>query len=256
MATQQQQKVNYEANLLNAWNAWRQNPTPENGDRLAKLATPLLEQIVGAYLGGQYITDPLLMGRAKTIMFRALQNYDPTKGPITSFIWTNMMRIQRVYGKQHSTLSVSEQLIMDAKRLETAEKELEEKLGRTPSTEELADYTGLSMKRIERIRRQSAVGYESTFEAGAGDSGGWLPSVQTQQPADLTKEYLQIIYEALGNERDKAIMEMSYGLNGYKPMKAIDIAKKLKVSPATVSKTLTTLDNKISEFMSMMREAT
>ncbi|MGB9592148.1 MAG: sigma-70 domain-containing protein, partial [Candidatus Kryptoniota bacterium] len=180
--------------------AWKENPSRENGTKLMRVARPIIEQVVTSYLGIQNVTDPLLIGRAQIILLKAFENYDPTKGPITAFIWTNLQRLQRVYGRQQSVISVPEQIILDSRRLENAEKELEEKLGRKPSTDELADYTKLSVKRIEKIRRQASVGYESSFERGVDKTtGGWLPEVDSGIDPETNRKLLQIMYESLGN---------------------------------------------------------
>ena len=250
MPTTKEQKVSLEQALMESWMEWKKNPSRENGGKLLRIARPLIEQIISSYLGIQHAQDPLLVGRAQLVLLRALENYDPTKGPITAYAWTHLQRIQRIFGRQQSVLSVPEQIILDSKRLENAEKELEEKLGRKPSTVELADYTKLSVKRIEKIRKQSSVGYESSFEAGADEStGGWLPGTGKQIDPELQRKLLEVFYESVGNERDRAILEQAYGLKGQKPKRLIEIAADMHVSPSAVSKTLNQLNSKFNEFV-------
>lgn len=248
-------KPSYEQVLLTAWQTWRKQPTRENTTNLIKASEPVIEQVINSFFGPQYIQDALLKGKAKTVLYNAYKNYDPTKGPITAFVWTYLQRLQRIIGRQQSTLSVSERLIMDAKRLQLAEKELEEQLGRTPSTDELADYTKLSKRRIEKIRKQGQVGYTSSFEAGADpSSGGWLPGMERKLDEELANEFLKIVYDSLGNEKEKAVMELYYGLNGHERLKMTEIASKLNVSPATISKTLNKIDEKVNNTINLWQK--
>ncbi len=246
-------KSNLETTLLNAWRNWIENPTRKNSTTVIQAAQPLIDRVISAYLGPAYASDPLFQGKAKLIVIDALQNYSPNKGPITSFLWTHLQRIQRIAGKQRSVLSIPEAIIMDMRKLMSTEEELASELGRPPTLSELADRTGLSERRIEKIKQYQSIGYEGSFEQSQGGSAGSLPALRTKEDA-IRKEAIQILYESLDDERDRYIMENAFGLNQKKPKQLSALAKELKMSPATISRRLEKFNNQLAEIQELYNE--
>jgi RNA polymerase primary sigma factor len=230
-----------EDRLKLAWKQWYENP--ENKQLSTKLMnefTPIINSFITTYLGASYVNDPLIQGRAKTVLFESLGKYDPTKGSLTTFAWTNLQRLQRYMSKHQNVLHMSEQSIMLSKALNEATERLRESLGREPSDQELADNLGISIKRIETIRKRQQVGYEGSFEEATGEDSASLPAAKKAK--DLQYLY-NVYYDALEDNKDKYILESTFGLHG-KPKKTIsEIAKDLNISRNNVNQRL----NKIRE---------
>jgi DNA-directed RNA polymerase specialized sigma subunit len=238
-----------EETLYSAWLEWQKQPSKESFSNFLKVAQPIINQVINSYFGPEYIRDPLLQGAAKTIIYQTLPHYDASKGSLTQFIWINLQRLQRYLGKFQTTIRTSEGNIMLAKQIQSAKQELEEQLGREPTIMELADYLKVSPKRIKLVTQMQNIGYTSSFERGISESGGWLPEKKTQ--TSLTDKFLNVIYETLDSEQDRAIMEYAYGLNFKPKLKVVDIASKLKVSPALVSRTIGKIESKLRDLNEM-----
>lgn len=226
-----------EAELQEAWYAWYNNPrNKQNADKLYTVAKPILSRIINAYLGAQTAQDPLIMGRAKRILFDSLSKYDPSKGPIVSYLWTNMQRIQRVSNIQQNVIRLSEKDALAARDFEQTVKRLTDELGREPTDEEIADDMGISIGRIAKLRRRK-FGFESAFEAATEEGYGTLPSAISLGTAGIAseKQLAKTLYDATEDKIDKFIIERLYGLHGRQVESPAEIAAKLNVSRSAVS---------------------
>jgi len=104
--------------------------------------------------------------------------------------------------------------------------------GSAPSDSELADYSGVSVSKIRKYRQaRPAVSSESQYLEAGPDSGTLLPGVQT---VNQTGTAAEMVYESL-SPRDKMIYDHKTGSHGKKELSAIELAKRLGVSPAYVS---------------------
>lgn len=221
----------------------------EEATKFIKAAEPLISKVISSYLGYQYVNDPLIREKAKTILMNALKNYDESKGSLTQFIWINLQRLQRVLGRQQTVLSMSEANMLLAKQLDSAEKELTEKLGRAPNIDELADYLKISPGRIRKIQALRSVGYASSYERGVEDSssGGWLPAIK-QEKSSLTDKFLKLVYDTLGSDKEKSLVELVYGLNGKEKVPTItEAARRVGISPASASRIVSKVENMLKE---------
>lgn len=233
-----------EEELFKAWQAWYKNPKDKalTGELFQKF-DPLVRVVINSYLGNKYVNDPLMRGRAKQILYKTLPNYSPDKGPIASYVWTNLQRLQRYLTKQQNVIKLSEADAMAARHLESVEKELMDELGREPTDEELADKLGISVRRIGQLRRRALSGFEGSFEQEDEDSGiGTLPSVQVSLP---TKKLAQTLYDATEDTIDKYILERAYGLNGRRVQSLAEIAQSLGRSKSAVSQRLAAINEQL-----------
>ncbi|MEM2003975.1 MAG: sigma-70 domain-containing protein [Nitrososphaerota archaeon] len=224
-----------EEKIKEAWLEWKNNPTKENTQKLVEAAKPILDRVITGYFGQSYLGDRLLRGKAELHLIKSLQNYDITKGNIVNYIWINMQRLQRYLGQQQSTLRLSERNIMLISEMNKTEKRLEEELGRPPTIEELADAMKQSPEKLAKLKAYRSLGYESTFEAGVDESGGWLPAVKKDERS-LSNEFLDVIYDYLSDPKEKLVMEYIYGIKGRPKMSVTETAKKINMSPAYVSR--------------------
>lgn len=242
-----------EQELLALWRAWAQDPTDKKkSSEMLAAFEPLTRIVANRYLGSQYAKDPLILGRAKIILISALKNYDETKGPIISFVWTYLQRLQRIAGRQKNVVRLSEASALAARDLDSVELDLTEKLGRPPTDEELADALRISRKKVAQLRRRATLGFESSYESAVDDGGGSLPAVVSSQAID-TNQYVELLYDSTESNRDKYILETAYGLFG-KPQKTItEIAKDLNISPSLVSQRLSELNKQVVQLRSGLR---
>jgi len=186
---------------------------------------------------------PTLYGRAKLLAKNALETYDPTKGTLESHIMLNLQRLQRYAPDTGNAVSLPEGIRMLQRQISEAEKELEDKYNRAPSDQEIADYLGLNLKKIRKARVPSGAVPESAFEENI-DFKPLLPNEGAEEGPKV-KLWRESVYKELSPVQ-QYIAERRLGLFGYKPQSVEEVAKKLKISPATVSNYTKTVAEKLT----------
>ena len=104
-------------------------------------------------------------------------------------------------------------------------------IGREPTDRELADRSGISLKRMTHVRSYNPAVAEGTLEGASGEVFGGTRGMGLPEAASV---WQRLVYEDL-SPRDQKIMEHSMGMHGRKPMANQDIARKLGVSPGAIS---------------------
>lgn len=226
--------------LTSSWETWRAKPTIENFSQLLQQAKPTLNSAVRSYAPA---SSPSVYSMAKVYAKKAFETYDPTKGTkLKTYLHTQLQPLRREVSS-YNTLHVPENVQSDIRYLNTKEHEFERENGRMPNNDELADFTKLSRKRIEHIRKFSRpTVYTSTIEESAGSEDAHaLPA--TQEAESFWKDY---VYDSL-SAQDKLIYDLRSGSKTGNPVPLKDIAKKLRMSASAVSQRLKRIAAKIQE---------
>ena len=130
----------------------------------------------------------------------------------------------------------------------TTSRRSEEEHGREPGLEELSDRAGLSVSRINAVRKtfRKMVG-EAPFE------GNLASNLET----DLHSEALEALWHD-SNAQDRKILELTTGFGSDKPPlpRAIDVAARLKLDPIKLSRRKTRLAAKLDELVEMLEDQT
>jgi RNA polymerase primary sigma factor len=211
---------------------WKKQRTPELNTKLIQTVQPVIDTAVTSY-GGK-TPSPNLKARAKLLALDAMDSYDPARGNVKNHLLSQLQRIRRLSAKEQNIISIPEQVGLDFGHLNKAETELVDSLGRDPTDEELADFTGLSTRRIRKVRafnQPVAEGMTAvTSEDGANtDVASTLPNSKNS-----FESWLDFVYGDLA-PTDKLIMDMTLGRNGRKKTDTKDIARRLNITPGAVS---------------------
>jgi len=198
---------------------------------LIELLEPTIKR--GFYYFGQGL--PALYGKAKLLAKDAIETYDPKKGPLETHVLLTLQRLQRLAPRVSNIVSVPEARRMLNIQLQEATKELEDKYGRPPSDQELADYLGLSLKKIENVRQAQGAAAESVFQGNVATT----ESQRTSQAKE--KLWMETVYKSLSPIQQK-IMEGRYGLFGNRPKTLQEIADELNISTTGVHAHLARID--------------
>ena len=210
------------------YDEWVNDPTPENMSKLVDTLQPTINSEVQRYAGPK----PLLRGKAKGLAIKAVHTYDPTRGAkLRTWVVTQLQPLSR-YGQQLRPIAAPEAAIRQAAEVHRIQTEMNEDLGREPTDVELADSTGISTKRIVKLRSMvlPAVS-EGAFEAGAGEDERSLPGTVFSNKTDVAQD---MVYDSL-SDRDKAIYDLKTGAHGKAALTNQMIAKRLGVTPALIS---------------------
>lgn len=231
-----------EPEYAEAYNAWKQLPNPQTSSALLRTIDPVISSAIKSY-GGQSQGSPVLRSKARYMALKSLDSYDPRKAGLKTYLLTQLRGLQRVGAQQAHVIRQPEQVLLDRRRLQRAEHELEQKLGRPPSIHALADYTGLSVKRIAYIKQG-----RQAFAPGQVQS---LHDAQVELPATAPggmqqAEWADLIYYDL-SETDKAIYDHLTGSHSREPLSTSALAKRLGFTPSAISQRAVRIQNMIDE---------
>lgn len=214
-----------------AYDRWSSDPTPDNMSKVVSSLDPTLNSEIQRYKGPK----PILKTKAKQLAVKAVKTYDPASpAQLRSWVVTNLQPLTR-YGREiSSTTHVPEVASRQAAEVESIRKRLVDELDANPTDEQLADETGISVKRVRQLReRVRPVVSEQAFRS---EEGGEVYDVAVEGtgPDPALQTAREMVYESL-DDRDKTILELKTGLHGKTPVDNMTIAKRLGVSPAFVS---------------------
>jgi DNA-directed RNA polymerase specialized sigma subunit len=217
---------------------WKTEPSPPNFQRVLNSLEPNINYTL-ASMGAA--GDPVLKIEALVLASQAVKKYDPTAGAsLRTFVSGNLQGLSRIKRKVQSVISLPERTQLDANALHRATLEFTDKHGREPDVLELADHTGLPVKRIAFVRQSMRVSpSESAMEGNAGTIA-----------SDYSNEALDMLAPTLPHI-DRRILEMKLGYAGHPVLQHAEIAAKLKLSPAGLSRRSAALALKLHEIQSM-----
>lgn len=212
---------------------WLKNKTPETNTQLLKRVQPVIDTAVSSYGGAA--SGPAFKSRARLMALKAMDTYDPKRGNVRTHLLSQLQSLRRLSAQEQNIIGIPEQVGLDYQKLHAAENELRDSLSRDPSDDELADSTGLSVKRIRKVRafnQPIATGstvHETAEENYDGDIASKIPNQNRSADA-----WLDFVHGDL-TPTDKLIMDMTLGRNGRRATSTQDIAQRLNITPGAVS---------------------
>lgn len=225
---------------------WLKDPTPENLGKVVDTLSPTLISEVQRFSGPK----PLLRAKAKELAIKAIHTYDPTKGAaLKSWAVTQLQPLHR-YGKQLRPVRSSELAIQQAAEINTQTQRLQEELGRDPEDHEIADYVGISVKRIRDLRRKVVPTMNESSLASEDTGQIDLPAV-TGAPGQ--NDYAsEAAYMSL-SPRERKIFDWKTGLHGQSMLTNQEIARRLGLTPAAISQISGNMALRIKDISNALR---
>lgn len=224
-----------------AYEAWRADPTPDNLGRVVKS----LDSTIGYKLSSMGVgNNPQMRHQARLYAAEAVKKYDPASGA-TLRTWTQsqLQSLQRFKRENQGPVKIPDRAAIDAWSIERARRELEDELGVEPDVKQLADRSGLSVKRLAAVQK---ITRPVAADDQMYDDGGSLP--------DYLGEALEYVYD--GADRiDRKIIEMTTGYAGTPVMSKKDIAAKLGISASQVTRRSDRIGQQLQEMDRQMEEA-
>jgi len=154
--------------------------------------------------------------------------------------WWVRRAMNRAINEHSRVMRLSGELYAAIQKMQIAQRELTQKLGRVPSRREIAEATGLSVEQIEEAQRAASQPLSLDAPTGGDESGTEFGETLegTEEATEARSERLETGREMtrlLGQlpDRDRAVLSLRFGLGDYEsigPQAVDDVAERLNLS--------------------------
>ena len=215
-----------------AYAQWQKAKTPDTNTTLLKTIQPVIDTAVTSYAGNN--ANPTIRSRAKIMALKALDTYDPSRGNVRTHLLSQLQSLRRMSAQSQNIISIPEQVGLDYGAIADSESELYDELGRDPTDDEIADRTGLSVRRIRKVRAfnqpiAEGVTQQITDDGQPGDVASNIPGATNSEDA-----WFNFVYDDL-SPTDKLVADMVLGRHGRRRASTQEIARRLNITPGAVS---------------------
>jgi len=225
------------------WWTWKQTEKPEDLSSLLHTFEPLIQHKVRR-IGNQTIPPSAIEGEAKRQAIRAFKSFDPQKGvQLSTHVGNQLKKVDRYVMQRQAVGRLPEEQILRTGTFRQAQGELVDRLGREPTTQELADHLRWSPGQVARTRRglrgEVALSENPLFEE-------LNPTYREHFDAALT---LQFVYQDLEPEQQQ-VFEYTFGHGGQPELKTNqEIATQMGISEAKVRKVKGQIFQQLAPFL-------
>ena len=230
-------------NTQRAYEFWQKSPDKKSMNTLINTLQPTIRSAITTYTGGD---SPLMRAKAKTITASAIKSFSPKKdASLKSWVMLNLQGLRR-YSNSLNPSVIPERIKLENYSLNEAENDFKASEGRQPTVEELADNTGISVKRINYIREMvhNPVS-EGRFMEETEESPLYAPATTHTNKEML---WMDMVYDDLDPINKKIFeMRMQRGPYAGKVYSVKQMAAELGISSAAVSQRSTAIANRLAE---------
>lgn len=212
------------------WYKYQQGDNSVATELLSELA-PTINSAISTHAGGnaEYRT------KAKVLALNAVKTYDPSQNSkLGTHVFNSLKRLNRISADRGNIIHVPEQSALDRKQLERVVNNYIIENGEEPSQQTLADLTGLSIKKIERLQNIKGMTSSSAVTSEQGD-------LLATAPRTALNLYEDTLYQEL-DETNKKIYEWLTGYNGKPMLSRQEVAQKLKITLPALSQRISKID--------------
>lgn len=218
-------------------------------DRLMKSLEPAVVAAANTYRAAPVPTQTMEL-EAKRLAGQVLKDWD-RKGGMSLASYVGTMVRQRLYRwvTQHQNVArMPEAQVGQIGHFQIAVNDLTTRLGREPTTDEIADHMAIHPRFVSRLRRslRSDLIASNTMDAD-GDDGSMADTIE-DIPHDPDYERAMLGYYGL-TDQEKQVFDYSLGAHGQPKLKPGEIAVRMKLSPARISALKESVGMKIRPYL-------
>lgn len=217
---------------LEIWKVWKKQPTPANMQAVLRQVDPLIQKEVNRWSGK--LARPALELEAKRLAAEAVESYSPTGGAaLSTHVMNRLRKLSRLPYTHQNIARIPEYQTLKFHTYELAKSALQDRLGRDPTVDELANELGWSKNHL--------TSFQKSIRKEFVESGEPPPIFDTHTDESGMVDF---VFHDLSPVQ-KQIFQYSTGYGGAPILSNPDMTKKLKLTQGQLSYQKRLLVNKI-----------